>query len=87
MIDLGAFLLMIFSLNSLVSLFTKTVLDPGGLSLFFFFLLSDLEYKGVFCVIHFLSLFYAAKISTPLRPLTDVSSLPSLIGDFFAYVL
>lgn len=37
MIDLGAFLLMIFSLNSLVSLFTKTVLDPGGVISFFFF--------------------------------------------------
>lgn len=56
---------MIFSLISLVSLFTKTVLDSGGY-LFFSFLLSDLQYKGVFCVINFVSFFFFLTLPTYL---------------------
>lgn len=74
---------MIFSLNSLVSLFTKMVLDPGGY-LFFLFLFSDLEYKGVFCVLHFLSVFLRCQHIYSFMTLTDVNSHILLLFFFVA---
>lgn len=77
---------MIFSLNSLVSLFTKTVLDPGGvISFFFYFPIWNIR---EFFVLYISFLFfttpkYLLLVYDPLQ----TSILVFFYLFFFAYVL